>query len=225
VFKLIGPNNMMMWAYDDPDLLHGIMRYLCDDRIRFFTWMKDEGLLDFNADNQCSCPSSYGYVTDLPAVGTDKEPVLKDCWVWAESQETSTVSPDMFNEFSLPYLAEVSSMFGLAYYGCCEPLDDRIEYIKKKMPNLRVVSISGWNDFQKIGEALGKEYVHSKKPNPAFMSGITPDWDNMKKDLHDSWSACPGGNMEIIVRDVYDINDDMNRIAEWVKMARKVLGA
>jgi hypothetical protein len=225
VFKLIGPNNMMMWAYDDPDLLHGIMRYLCDDRIRFFTWMKDEGLLDFNADNQCSCPSSYGYVTDLPAVGTDKEPVLKDCWVWAESQETSTVSPDMFNEFYLPYLAEVSSMFGLAYYGCCEPLDDRIEYIKKKMPNLRVVSISGWNDFQKIGEALGKEYVHSKKPNPAFMSGITPDWDNMKKDLHDSWSACPGGNMEIIVRDVYDINDDMNRIAEWVKMARKVLGA
>ena len=42
VFKLIGPNNMMMWAYDDPDLLHGIMRYLCDDRIRFFTWMKDQ---------------------------------------------------------------------------------------------------------------------------------------------------------------------------------------
>jgi hypothetical protein len=224
VFKLIGPNNMMMWAYDDPDLLHRIMRYLCDDRIRFFTWMKEEGLLDFNADNQCSCPSSYGYVTDLPAVGTDKEPVLKDCWVWAESQETSTVSPDMFHEFYLPYLAEVANMFGLSYYGCCEPVDDRIEFIKKEMPNLRVVSISGWNNFQQIGEALGKEYVHSKKPNPAFMSGITPDWDNMKKDLQDSWSACPGGNMEIIVRDVYDINGDMNRITEWVQMARKVLG-
>jgi hypothetical protein len=224
IFKLIGTENMLLWPYDCPDQIHRIMRYLCDDRIRFFKWMKQEGLLDFNTDNQCSCPSSYGYVLDLPEAGDKKTVELKDTWVWCESQETSTVSPQMFNEFYLPYLAEVANMFGLSYYGCCEPVDDRIEYIKKALPNLRTVSISGWNNFQKIGEALGKDYVHCKKPNPTFMSGINPDWDNMKKDLQDSFSACPGGNMEIVVRDVYDINGDMKRLAEWVKMAKMVVG-
>lgn len=224
IFKLVGPNNMMYWAYDNPDVIHKIMRYLCDDRIRFFKWMKSEGLLDFNTDNQCSCPSSYGYVTDLPASGDKDTPELLDTWVWAESQETSTVSPDMFNEFYFPYLAEVANMFGMAYYGCCEPVDDRIEYIKKAMPGLRTVSISGWNNFAKIGKALGKDYVHSKKPNPAFISGTRPDWDSMKKDIKDSFDVCPGGNMELIVRDVYDIDGDMGRLPKWVEMAKGVMG-
>ena len=224
LFKLVGPENMMFWVCDAPDQIHRIMRYLCDDRIRFFTWMREEGLLDYNTDNQCSCPSSYGYVSDLPTVGTERPAELKDCWVWCESQESSTFSPDMFDEFYLPYLAEVANMFGLSYHGCCEPVDDRIELVKKAIPNLRVVSISGWNDFWEIGERLGKDIVHSKKPNPAFISGVEPDWDNAKKDLQESFAACPNGNMELIVRDVYDINGDMNRLTEWVKMAKSVLG-
>jgi hypothetical protein len=224
IFKLIGPENMMFWAYDEPDQIHRIMRYLCDERIKFFNWMDEEKLLDFNSDSQCSCPSSYGYVPDLPAVGTDKPVEMKDCWVWCESQETSTVSPDMFNEFYLPYLAEVSNMFGLAYYGCCEPVDDRIEHIKKALPGLRTVSISGWNDFEKIGAALGSDYVHSKKPNPAFISGKEADWESARKDLEASVAACPAGNMELVVRDVYDIGDDMSRLPEWVEMAKSVLG-
>lgn len=224
LFKLVGSDNMMFWAYDNPDQIHRIMRYLCDDRVRFFKWMSQEGLLDFNSDTQCSCPSSYGYVLDLPEVGTGRKAELKDCWVWPESQETSTVSPEMFNEFYLPYIAEVSNMFGLAYYGCCEPVDDRIEHIKKAIPGLRTVSISGWNDFRRIGDALGKDYVHCKKPNPTFLSGKEPDWASARKDLEDSWAACPGGNMEFVVRDVYDIDGDMNRLSEWVRMAKDVVG-
>jgi hypothetical protein len=103
-------------------------------------------------------------------------------------------------------------------------VDDRIEYIKKAIPNLRTVSISGWNNFRKIGEALGSDYVHCKKPNPAFISGAAVDWENARKDLQDTFDACPGGNMEIVVRDVYDINDDMKRLPEWVKMAKEVAG-
>ena len=224
LFKLIGPENMMLWAYDCPDQIHRIMRYLCDDRIRFFNWMSQEGLVDFNSDTQCSCPSSYGYALDLPKDPNKEKADLKDCWVWPESQETSTVSPDMFDEFYLPYIAEVANMFGLSYYGCCEPVDDRIGKIRKAIPNLRTVSISGWNDFQKIGEELGKDLVHSKKPNPAFISGANPNWESAKKDLQDSFAACPNGNMELIVRDVYDINNDMSRLPEWVAMARSVVG-
>ncbi len=61
-------------------------------------------------------------------------------------------------------------MFGLSYYGCCEPVDDRIGKIRKAIPNLRTVSISGWNNFQKISEELAKDFI-PPKPNPAFISG------------------------------------------------------
>lgn len=224
LFKLIGNENLLFWVYDHPDAIHYIMKYLRDDRIRFYKWLEAEGLLDLNTDNQFGGPSSYGYTTDLPEYGSKKTVLMKDCWVWPESQETTTISPEMFNEFFLSYIADVANMFGLSYYGCCEPLDDRIDYVKKALPNLRTVSVTGWNDFEKIGNALGKNYVHCKKPNPTFISGKEVDWKGAKLDLERSVNACPDGNMEVVVRDVYDVNNDLNRIVEWVQLAKRVLG-
>ncbi|MBT7122916.1 MAG: hypothetical protein HN948_07895, partial [Clostridia bacterium] len=169
-FKLMGNDNLLMWPYDHPEAVHRIMRFLTDDRIRYFNWMKDEGLFDFNTDNQFAGPSGYGYVSDLPAVGTDKQIELTDLWVWPESQECAMVSPPMFDEFYLKYIAEVANMFGMAYYGCCEEVGDRFIQIKNAIPNLRTVSVSGWNDFEKVAEMIGKDYVYCRKPTPAHMS-------------------------------------------------------
>ncbi|MCP4397310.1 MAG: hypothetical protein GY801_08440, partial [bacterium] len=65
LFKLIGNENMMLWAYDCPDDLHRILSYLRDNKIRFYQWLKKEGILALNTDNQLAGPSSYGYVSDL----------------------------------------------------------------------------------------------------------------------------------------------------------------
>lgn len=224
LFKLIGNENLMLWPYDHPEQLHRLLRYLCDDRIRFYNWLQEEKLLTFNTDNQFAGPSSYGYVSDLPKPDSEEKVELENLWVWPESQETTSISPPMFDEFFLPYIAEVSNMFGMAYYGCCEPVDDRIEYIKKAIPKLRTVSISGWNDFEKIGGLLGKDYVHCKKPNPTFISGPTPNWDEAKKDILDSFNACPNGNIEFVVRDVYNVDGDIKRLTKWVEMTKDAIG-
>ena len=60
------------------------------------------------------------------------------------------ISPAMFEEFFLPYMARVTRLFGHVYYGCCEPVHDRLELIKAAMPNLRSVSVSTWADFHKV---------------------------------------------------------------------------
>ena len=65
------------------------------------------------------------------------------------------ISPAMFEEFFLPYMARVSSRFGHVYYGCCEPVHDRLELIKAAMPNLRSVSVSAWSDLDKVAGMLG----------------------------------------------------------------------
>lgn len=223
-FKLTGNDNLMLWPYDYPEAMHSLMRFLTDDRIRFFRWMKDEGLLDFNSDNQFAGPSGYGYVSDLPAINSYKTPEFKDLWVWPESQETTMVSPQIFDEFYLKYIAEVANMFGLSYYGCCEALDDRFEQIRKALPNLRTVSVSGWNDFEKIAEQIGKDYVYCRKPTPSLISN-NANWELIEKDLKDTYKAIKhhGCAVELVVRDVYDINGEMDRIAEWVKLAKKII--
>ncbi len=224
LFKLIGYDNMLLWVYDQPEVLNKLQRYLCDDRIRFYKWLERENLIDSNVDNQSSGPSSYGYVSDLPAPNSKEKYSLTDVWGWPESQETTPVSPKMFNEIFLPYIAEVANMFGLTYYGCCEPLHDRVEHIIKALPNLRAVSVSGWSDFQKMADLLGKKYVYSRKPTPAFISGKDPNWETAEQDIRDTFKAARDCSLEFIVRDVYDINGDIARLRKWVDMTKGILG-
>jgi hypothetical protein len=224
LFKLIGYEKMMLWPIEYPDELHRVLAYLRDDKIRFYRWLKDENLLVLNTDNQLAGPSSYGYVSDLPQPGMKDVVDLKDLWVWPESQETTSISPEMFDEIYLPYIAEVANMFGLSYYGCCEAVDDRFEYISRAIPNLRTVSVSGWNDIYKMGEILGNDYVYCRKPTPALISGKSPNWDLIRKDMQDTFNAVKDGSLEIVVRDVYDIDGDMQRISQWVDMTRKIMG-
>ncbi len=224
LFKLVGNENMMFWPFDYPDALKELTEFLSKDRKRFLAWLKEEGILALNTDNQFAGPSGYGYVSDLPSGITKENIDFKDCWTWCESQETNLVSPQMFDELFLPYLADYCNNFGLVSYGCCEPLDDRIEYIKKAIPKLRTVSVSGWNNFEKMAEALGKDYVYCRKPNPTYISGKEPNWEGAKKDISRTWDCTKDKVAEFIVRDVYDVAGNIDTISKWVEMAKKIIG-
>jgi hypothetical protein len=225
LFKLIGNDNLLTWVYDDPSLLHSIMKVIRDDRKAHFKFMEKEGLLYANTDTWMPCPGSYGFVSDLPEAGSDGGRVtVKDCWCWTDSQESAPISPAMFEEFFLPYMAEVARPFGLTYYGCCEAVHDRFEAVAKAIGNLRAVSVSGWTDFGRMGELLGKRYVYSRKPTPAYISGANPDWELLKKDVRGTLDAAKGCNLELCFRDIYTINGDRARLARWVRMTRAMIG-
>ncbi|HTO21696.1 MAG TPA: hypothetical protein VMQ10_04395 [Spirochaetia bacterium] len=225
LFKLIGNERLLTWVYDQPALLHRIMEVIRDDRKAHFRFMENEGLLYANADTWMPCPGSYGFVSDLPGGNGNGQPVaLKDCWCWTESQESAPISPAMFEEFFLPAIAEVTRPFGLTYYGCCEAVHDRFERVQKAIPNLRAVSVSGWSDLFRMGELLEGRYVYSRKPTPAYISGANPDWDRLRKDVNDTLEAARGCSLELCYRDIYTINGDRPRLAEWVRMARGLIG-
>ncbi len=82
-----------------------------------------------------------------------------DMWGFGESQETTQVSPSMFEEFIFPYQLPILERFGLNCYGCCEPLNKRW-YLIKKIPRLRRVSISPWADLHDMAEKLGSNYIY-----------------------------------------------------------------
>lgn len=224
VFKLMGYENMMMWVYDYPEALRELLDFLMRDRRRFFNWLKQEKIFSLNTDNQFAGPSGYGYVSELPPADHEGPADSKDCWCWVESQETNVISPVMFNEWYLPYLAEYVNNFGLVTYGCCEPVDDRLEYVMKAIPKLRTISVSAWNNLELIAEILGKNYVYCRKPSPAFLSGKNPDWDSAKKDIERTIACTRNQPVEFVVRDVYDVNGDIGRLAKWVEMTKRIVG-
>jgi hypothetical protein len=230
VFKMIGNDRLLYWVYDEPELIHRLMTLVKDDRLDHFAFLEREGLLYQNTDAWMPCPGSYGYVSDLPAENLDgasgRSPVsLSDCWVWLEAQECAPMGPKMFAEMFLPYFVEIAKPFGLAYWGCCEAVHDRLPAIEKAVPNLRAVSISGWSDQRKAAEIIGKKYVYSRKPTPAYISGAYPQWDLVEKDLRDTLTAARDCNLELCFRDIYTVNGDRARLPRWVNMARGMMDA
>jgi hypothetical protein len=224
IYRFIGNNGLLYWLYDSPKTIHRLMQYMHEDRNTLFDFLEREKLIAPNTDNQMAGPRAYGYVSDLPGPETDSQVKLKNLWGWAESQETTIISPQMYEEFFLPHLAALSARFGLIYYGCCEPVHDRLALIMKAIPNLRSVSVSGWSDFKMVGEMLGRKYVYSRKPTPAYLSGPNPDWGLAEKDMRRTYEAARNCNVEILVRDVYTINRERPRLKKWVQMTRSVFG-
>jgi hypothetical protein len=226
IYRFIGNDGLLSWVYEAPEAIHALMEYMTQDRLRQFGYLEAEGLVVPNTDNALAGPRAYGYCSDLPppeaAPGT-----LGDLWCWAESQESTPISPAMFAEFVLPYLQRVTERFGLVYYGCCEPQTDRLELIIAALPNLRSVSVTPWADLARTAELLGGRYVYSRKPDPVPLSGPAPHWERAEADLRRTHAAarahgCP---VELLFRDVYDVGGDRSRLARWVALARSVFEA
>lgn len=222
LIDLIGLENFLMAMCDDPDGVHAMMGFLRDDFMAFLTWQEDNGLVNLNNRNDYIGSGSCGYTRDLPQKDYRQgNPVrLKDIWLLSESQETVNVSPEMFENFVFPYQLSLIERFGLCYYGCCEPVHTRWD-ILKKIPNLRSLSISPWCDQSLIAQALGKNYVFSRKPNPSLISMDKFDEDLIRKDLQETLQAAGHCNLEIIMKDIHTLRGEISRASRWVQIARQ----
>ena len=220
--ELIGLQNLMMTMYDNPEGLHRVMAFLRDDHLAFTDWLEQEGLYSLNNENDYTGSGSMGYTRSLPQPDwKDGSPVRKrDQWVLSESQETVGVGPDQFEEFIFPYQLDVAGQFGKCYYGCCEPVHTRW-HVLKRLPNLARVSISPWADQDFMAEALGRDYVFSRKPNPTLISTGVFDEETIRNDLRQTLEAARGCRLEILMKDVHTLNDEPERLPRWVQIVRE----
>ncbi|MBC8233935.1 hypothetical protein H8E77_30675, partial [bacterium] len=197
----IGLENLMLFMYDDPEGLHRFMAFLRDDHIAYAEWLEKEGLLTLNNENDYIGSGSRGHINELPKSDRKESDSvrLKDLWVLSESQETVGVGPELFAEFIFPYQLAVIEKFGLCYYGCCEPVHNRWNSLKK-IPNLRSVSVSPWCDEEFMAEALDRNYVYSRKPNPTLISTKNFDEDAIRDDIRKTLTIAKDCNVEIVMK-------------------------
>ncbi len=226
LLRLMSMETFFMAMYDCPDKLHALMAMLRDNAMRAARWAESEGLLVLNNANQCTCGTCMNFTTRLPRREVEPGKVLlSDMWAGMDSQETVGVSPDLFNEFCFPYYRDLAEMFGLVYWGCCEPADPIWESSLCRLPNLAAVSISRWADQRKMAEYLdGKKILFSRKPNPNLL-GVDPELNEeaWAAEINGTLDALEGHDVpcEFVVRDVYSMHGNLAKARRAVEIAMR----
>ena len=217
-----GVTNPLMDMMDRPNFLHRIMERLTAAHLKLLDQLEAAGLLDAS-NNLVHCTGAWS--DELPAEGFDKErPRARDVWTCGMAQMFSCVSPMMHEEFEMAYAKRWYARFGLVYYGCCEPLDRKVDLVRK-LPHVRKISMSPWADVDRGAEAIGREYVFSRKPNPAMLAAESFDAGAVEKDLSDTLRACLrfGCPVELILKDISTVRYDPKRLWQWAQSARRLV--
>jgi hypothetical protein len=219
---LVGLDQFMVLMYDNPDGLHRLMAFLRDDMMALNRFLEENGLYDLNNEEDHVGTGSTGFTRTLPAAGFSGKVRAKDRWFTVESQESVGISPAQYGEFVFPYLKELAGLFGRTYYGCCEPVDPVLEYVRT-LPGLARVSVSPWANEEKMGQFCRESGVaYSRKPTPNIISAERFDESQQRDCLAKTVDAAHGCRLEIIQRDVYVTNDQPERFIRWVELAREV---
>jgi hypothetical protein len=85
--------------------------------------------------------------------------------------------------------------------------------------------MSPWVDVEKGAERIGRDFVFSRKPSPAFLAGDTWEPDAVKRDLEDTLERCKrhGCPVEFILKDISTVRYQPQRLWEWVDVAMRVV--
>ena len=217
-----GTDNMLLDMFDRPDFIHKIISRLTDAYISMLDQLETQGLLGFG-QNTIHCTGAFS--EELPAPNFDPQsPRAIDIWTCGMAQIFSTVSPAMHKEFEIDYATRWFGRFGLGYYGCCEPLDEKINIIRE-LPNVRKISMSPWVDLEKGAERISNEFVFSRKPNPAFLAWDTWRPEAVEDDIRETLETCNsyGCPVEFILKDISTVRYEPQRLWEWCDIAMKVV--
>lgn len=225
IVHIMSMENMLFSIYDYPELFHKMMDMITDDYLDYFRFLEENRLLLPTVKGEGLAQGTRDFTTDLPGWKEyEKRPfTTKDIWGFMDSQETTGMSPEMFEEFIFPYYKKVSDQYGLLSYGCCEAVHPIWENCISKLENLRKVSISPWCDEEFMGERLrGRKTIFHRKPSPNFLGvGSVLDEDALRAHFDKTILAARGCILEFSQRDVYTISNTPDKVARYVEILRE----
>ncbi|MFP4029484.1 MAG: hypothetical protein ACLFWL_16995 [Candidatus Brocadiia bacterium] len=216
-----GHGRVLMDVVDNPDLVHRGLEKIVDGFVGMITQLEQQDALSLNNRNHNPAQGGTGYTSELPQDDFDGEHVrLCDMWGFSAAQIFADVSPRMHEEFTLHHEKRFLSQCGLNSYGCCEPLHDKLDMVKK-IPRIRRVSISPWADIEQSAAELQDKYIYSWKPNPSIIAGEGWDPDHAREYVRDFLRQTEGCVVEIIMKDTHTCRNEPKRIREWTDIVRE----
>ena len=200
--------------YERPEYLHQIMEIFSK---RTMAWM------DFVEANAHVDNDPYKLHCTPAVISGLAEDGLKATWFRGMAQPFSCVSPALWKEFEFDYMKPIAERCAYTYYGCCEPLDTRLEMLKE-LKNLRKVGVSPWANVELCAEQLGGNYVYARKPSPSLVA-IKTDPEAVRKETETAVKACirNGCPAEFVLKDITTVSGNPDNLKIWAETVSEVL--
>jgi len=218
----MGVQDTLFALIDKPDYIHRLLHRMTNGYLNMLDQLEERGLL---CGPQSLIHCTGAYTDDLPAPGYDpQKPRTKDLWMFGLAQMLGSTSPKMFKEFEVDYSSQICERFGLVYYGCCDPLHDRIDQVRL-IPNVRKISMSPWVDEERGAAEIRSDFVYSRKPNPVLVAMEDFSADIVREDLTRTLDLCTqyGCPLEFILKDISTVHYEPKRLFEWANIAMQVV--
>jgi hypothetical protein len=209
---------------DRPEFMYEMVRRIVKGYMSLLDQLEQQGLL---CHRQYLIHCTGAHTDELPAPGFEPaRPRTRDIWMFGLAQMFSTVSPAMFEEFEIDPCMPIFKRFGLVYYGCCDPLDRKMEQVKR-IPNVRKISMSPWVDEELGASQIKGDYVYSRKPNPALLAWPEFSENAVREHLQATVDVCArhGCPLELILKDISTVKYEPQRLWRWAEIAMRVVGA
>jgi len=223
LIRWTGVEQAMIMLFDEPDLVNAAVERMVDAWMVELDQFEQQNLLSLDCDNTRIGSGGYGYVSSLPGKDFDPAQVRpRNMWGCSNAQIFSEVSPEMHWEFALRHDFRWLERWGLTYYGCCEPLQNKVDLLRK-IPNLRKVSVSPWNDYRRILPEFAGKYVASVKPNPAIFADDSFNSALARDNMEAAVKA--GGDfshIEFIMKDISTVRYKPQNLWAWSDIAMDV---
>lgn len=217
IVQLRNPEVTLFDLADRPEFMQDIARRWSDAHLGFLDALEEQGLL---GHSQTLIHCTGAFTDELPAPGYDPaRPRARDLWTYGMAQIFGSVSRAMHEEFELPYAAAWYGRFGLGYYGCCDPLHNKIDVIRR-IPNIRKISISPWAKVDVAADRIGGDYVMSRKPSPTALALDSFDPEGTIGDVRRTMDECrrTGTPLELILKDISTVRYEPQRLWDWERL-------
>jgi hypothetical protein len=218
-----GLEEAMLDLVERPEMVNAAVERMVDAWMVELDQFESLNLLSLDCNNTRIGSGGFGYTWDMPGDRFDPARVMPhNMWGCSNAQIFSEVSPDMHWEFALRHDLRWLERWKLTYYGCCEPLDRKIGLLRK-IPNLRKISVSPWNNFERVIKEIAGDYVFSFKPSPAIFIDDTWNPEKARAYLKGVLDKAKGTcHVEIIMKDVSTVRYRPRNLWDWARVAMEV---
>lgn len=221
--EMRGLEQMFYDFIDEPEFIHEVMEFMTQGKLRLLEQYKEQQAMFLNNKGNCLGSCGLAYTDELPGSNFDSNQVRpQNLWGFAQAQELSSVSPPMLEEFVLPYMERLTKDFGLLLYGCCEPMEHKIQGVKKQFKNLRAFSIGPFTNHELAAPQIKGDYVYTWKQNASLITKYDPQ--EIEADITKTFKILAENKCcsAIVLMDVYDYGKDISRLQNWISTAQKI---
>ena len=204
---------------DQPEMMLALTRKMVSAYMTGLDQLEEQGLL---CAPQSLIHCTGAWIDELPEYNESGQWATKQIWMFGLAQMLATVSPAMFDAYEIEINMPLFERFGLVYYGCCDPLDRKMDQVRR-IPNLRKVSISPWASTILSAEAIGRDFVFSAKPNPTYLANF--DEGAIRSEIKETIKVCEANHcpLELILKDISTVGNEPERLWRWAQIVMEMV--